>query len=157
MISSSIRCAKILATRGYTEGKTLAIKVYNAHQQFDRRGRDISPVHDENYDIMITPTFPAFQAFGRANRDGKVVQVFTIVVNPETAGIGIKSLKAGDRPDYIAAIQLPILAPEALRMAKALSPSLKRIGAKCNPSISSSPVLDQGRQNDHTKKKNTIF
>lgn len=129
---------EILATRGYTEGKTLTIKVYNAHSSFTDVAAISARVIDENYDVVITPTFPAFQAFGRANRDGKVTQVFTIVVNPETAGIGIKSLKPGDRPDHIAGVPLPILAPEALRMAKALSPSLKRVGAPYNPSDPSS-------------------
>ena len=78
-----------LAEQGYRDGETLAITTYNAHGDLATGNTIARQVTTGEFEMVITSSTPSMQAVANANRDGRVMHVFTLVADPFSAGVGL--------------------------------------------------------------------
>src|SRR4029077_2083438 len=78
-----------LAEQGYRDGETLAITTYNAHGDLATGNAIARQVTTGEFEMVITSRTPSMQAVANANRDGRVMHVFTLVADPFSAGVGL--------------------------------------------------------------------
>lgn len=129
-----------LAAKGFVQGKNLEVKFFDAQNDMINLNAIAADVVNQGYDLIVTPTFPSFQAVAAANRAGKATQVFAVVADPHTAGVGIKPNDPMGHPAYLVGVPIPIPAREALRLARRLSPKLQKVGAPFNPAEPNSQI-----------------
>jgi ABC-type uncharacterized transport system substrate-binding protein len=75
------------------------------------------------------------------NRDGLVKQVFGIVADPPSAGIGCSRTNPLQHPKHLVGIGSFIPPDKAFRLARRMYPDLKSVGVPWNPSESNSEAF----------------
>lgn len=121
-----------LANEGFVEGKTARINIFNAQADLPVVNSMAQAIVAGHYDIAITTTTPCLQAFASVNRDGKTVQVFGAVTDPFSAGIGLTRGSPFAHPRHLVGIGSFEPVKEVFRVAKQISPELKRVGTVWN-------------------------
>ncbi len=114
-------------------GKNLETAFFNAHSSFVDAGSIAKTLAGGDYDLVITLSTPALQAFAKANRDGRVPHVFCLVTDPYSAGVG---LKKGDpaRPPHITGVATAEPVTALFDRVKEIRPDIKTVGTVWNQS-----------------------
>ena len=128
-----------LASLGYDEaGGTLRLKRFNAEGDAATSNTIARELVGGEFDLIVTLSTPSLQAVANANRDQKVPHVFGMVSDPVAAGIGIARDDPMKHPSNTVGLGTMQPVAEAFRMARRLSPGLKRVGVAWNPSEANS-------------------
>lgn len=130
-----------LAARGFTDGKTIALKRFNAENDIATANAIAKQVTSGDFDLVITVSTLSLQTVSSANRAGKTKHVFGIVADPFGAGVGISRENPLDHPKYMTGIGSMIPVDKAFALAKELYPGLKTVGLVWNPSESNSQAF----------------
>ncbi len=127
-----------LAAHGLVEGKTVAIRRYNAEGDMPTASAIAKEITAGHYDLVVTASTLSMQAVANANRGGKVRHVFALVSDPPGAGVGISRDQPLDHPPYMAGYGTMQPVSETLRLARTLFPQLRTVGVVWNPAESNS-------------------
>ena len=69
-----------LAGSGLREGESVEIRIYNAEGDFPTANTIASELVSGQFDLVLTSGTPAMQAVANANRAGKTIHVFGLVL-----------------------------------------------------------------------------
>jgi ABC-type uncharacterized transport system substrate-binding protein len=127
-----------LAAHGFVDGKTVAIRRYNAQGDMATASAIASEITDGHYDLVITASTLSMQAVANANRTRKVRHVFALVSDPPGAGVGISRDRPLVHPPYMAGYGTMQPVAETLRLAHTMFPQLRTLGVVWNPAESNS-------------------
>lgn len=130
-----------LAESGFRDGDNLALTTYNAQGDLATGNAIASQVTSAGYDVVITSSTPSMQAVANANRDGKVVHVFTLVADPFSAGIGLDRDHPLKHPPRMIGYGSFLPVNDAFVLARKALPSLARVGIAWNPAESNSEAF----------------
>jgi ABC-type uncharacterized transport system substrate-binding protein len=122
-----------LAEAGFVDGKTVAIRRYNAENDGPTANTIAKAMTGGAYDLVLTATTVSLQAVANANRAGKVRHVFALVTDPFGAGVGISRENALDHPPYLVGYGTMQPVAAAFRLARRLLPALRSVGTVWNP------------------------
>lgn len=123
---------RALADAGFSRQAGSVIDRFNAEGDIGTLNQIVSEVDSRGYDLAITISTPATQAFLRANRRG-IRTVFGLVASPPSIGIGYGQWEEGRRPAWITGSGSMQPVARLFEAAKAANPTLRRIGAVWNP------------------------
>ena len=126
---------------GFSEGETLALRLYNAHGDMPTANAIASEITNGRFDLIITSGTPAMQAVANANRSGKTTHVFGLVADPFGAGVGIDRRNPLDHPGHLVGIGSFIPVLPAFELARQMFPNLKTVGEVWNPAESNSEAF----------------
>jgi len=127
-----------LAERGWTDGKTVTIRRYNAEGDLAQANAIAREIVGGPFDMVLTSSTPSLQAVATANARGRLKHVFAAVADPFTAGVGLDRADPLVHPPHL--VGYGSLAPvhATFRIARRFNPRLARVGAAHNPSESNS-------------------
>ena len=128
-----------LAEQGFRDGETLAITTYNAQGDLATGNAIARQVTTGEFDMVITSSTPSMQAVANANRDGRVMHVFTLVADPFSAGVGLDRAQPAEasRATWSARARSCRWTRPSRSPRRAL-PALARVGVAWNPAESNS-------------------
>jgi ABC-type uncharacterized transport system substrate-binding protein len=132
-----------LAEKGWRDGETCTIRKFNAENDVSIANSIALEIVNGPYDLVLTSSTPSMQALANANRAGRVIQVFGLVADPFSAGVGLKRDNPGDHPRHLVGLGSMVPIGQTIRMARQLNPNLKRIGMVWNPGESNSQATMQ--------------
>jgi ABC-type uncharacterized transport system substrate-binding protein len=122
-----------LTTRGYTDGKNISIKRFNAEQDIGTANSIAKEVTSGSYDLVISMTTVSLQTIASANKTGrKVDHVYGFVSNPPGAGVGIDAKDLSIHPPYMAGYGTMQPIKEAFELIRRMNPSLTKLGLVWN-------------------------
>ena len=130
-----------LAAAGFIDGKNIAIRRYNAENDLATANAIAKQITSGQYDMVLTSSTLSLQSVANANRAGRTMQVFGIVADPASAGVGISRENPLDHPKHLVGIGTFLPVKPAFEMAKRLNPALKSIGVAWNPGESNSEAF----------------
>src|SRR5262245_26793105 len=78
-----------LSAKGYRDGETAHITVYNAQGEIATANAIAREITDGRFDLVLTSSTPSLQAVANANKAGRTMHVFGIVADPYVAGVGL--------------------------------------------------------------------
>lgn len=130
-----------LAESGFRDGDNLALTTYNAQGDLATGNAIASQVTSAGYDVVVTSSTPSMQAVANANRDGKVVHVFTLVADPFSAGVGLDRGHPLKHPPRMVGYGSFLPVNDAFLLARKALPSLARVGIAWNPAESNSEAF----------------
>ena len=130
-----------LAAAGFVQGKNIDVQRFNAENDAATANAIARQITSGGYDVALTVTTRATQAVANANRDGLVKQVFGIVADPPSAGIGCSRTNPLEHPKQLVGIGSFIPPDKAFRLARRMYPELKSVGVVWNPSESNSEAF----------------
>lgn len=128
-----------LKDAGFSEGVTFKITRFNAEGDTATANAIAQELVGGGYDLIITLTTSALQATANANKQGLVKHVFGLVSDPIKAGVGIGTDPL-DHPSHLVGIGTFPPVSDALKLARQVSPELKRVGLAWNPAEVNSEV-----------------
>jgi ABC-type uncharacterized transport system substrate-binding protein len=129
------------AAAGIVQGKNIDIQRFNAENDAATANAIARQVTSGGFDVVLTVTTRATQAVANANRDGHVKQVFGIVADPPSAGIGCSRTNPLEHPKQLVGVGSFIPPDKAFRLARRMYPPLKSVGVAWNPSESNSEAF----------------
>ena len=129
------------AAAGFVQGKNIDIQRFNAENDAATANAIARQVTSGGFDVVLTVTTRATQAVANANRDGHVKQVFGIVADPPSAGIGCSRTNPLEHPKQLVGVGSFIPPDKAFRLARRMYPQLKSVGVAWNPSESNSEAF----------------
>jgi len=127
-----------MAERGFSDGQNIDVRRYNAQGDVPTANAIAKEVVDGPFQLLLTATTLSMQTVANANRAGKKKHVFGIVADPFSAGIGINRANPSEHPPHLTGIGSMPPVEQTFRIARALLPSLKRVGVAWNPAESNS-------------------
>ncbi len=127
-----------LAEHGFVDGKSLAVRRYNAEGDAGTANAIAKEITGGGNDLVITATTLSLQAVANANRQGKTRHVFALVSDPAGAGVGISRDKPLDHPPWMAGYGTLQPVAETFRVAHRMFPGLTTVGVVWNPAESNS-------------------
>jgi len=130
-----------LAEQGYRDGETLAITTYNAHGDLATGNAIARQVTTGEFEMVITSSTPSMQAVANANRDGRVMHVFTLVADPFSAGVGLDREHPLKHPARLVGQGSFLPVAESFAIARRALPGLSRVGVAWNPAESNSEAF----------------
>ena len=130
-----------LAEQGFRDGETLAISTYNAHGDLATGNAIARQVTTGEFEMVITSSTPSMQAVANANRDGRVMHVFTLVADPFSAGIGLDRAHPMTHPPRLVGQGSFLPVADSFAVARRALPGLARVGVAWNPSESNSEAF----------------
>ena len=115
-----------LAEKGWRKGDTLYLRPFNAEND----GTTANSIAQEivnggGYDMVLTSSTPSLQVVATANRAGRVMQVFTLVADPFSAGVGLVRDNPAEHPKKLVGLGIRVPIDEVIRTARKLNPNLK--------------------------------
>lgn len=122
-----------LADKGYRDGDTASIRRFNAEGDITTANSIAQEIVNGPYDLVLTSSTPSMQALANANRSGRVIQVFGLVADPYSTGVGLKRDDPMHHPRHLVGLGVLVPVAETIRIARKLNPDLKRIGMVWNP------------------------
>jgi putative ABC transport system substrate-binding protein len=127
-----------LAERGWTDGKTVTIRRYNAEGDLAQANAIAREIVGGPFDMVLTSSTPSLQAVATANARGRLKHVFAAVADPFSAGVGLDRADPLVHPPHL--VGYGSLAPvhATFRIARRVNPRLARVGAAHNPAESNS-------------------
>jgi ABC-type uncharacterized transport system substrate-binding protein len=130
-----------LNAAGFVQGKNIDIQRFNAENDAATANAIARQITSSGFDVVLTVTTRATQTVANANRDGLVKQVFGIVADPPSAGIGCSRTNPMEHPKHLVGIGSFIPPADAFRLARRMYPGLKSVGVAWNPSESNSEAF----------------
>lgn len=129
-----------LASRGFVEGKSIALSRYNAQGDLSVANAIAAQVTNADFDLIITASTPSLQTVANANRSKATPSphVFGITSDPYRAGVNISRENHLDHPPYMAGIGSMAPIRELFELLRTINPNLHRIGLVWNPTESNS-------------------
>ena len=127
-----------LAAQGFVEGRSVAIRRYNAQGDGGNLNAIAREMANGRYDLLLTVTTPVLQAVANANREGRTPHVFGLVTDPFAAGVGLDRGQPLAHPAHLVGIGSFEPVASNLRFAKGLFPALKVVGVVWNPAEANS-------------------
>ena len=127
-----------LAERGYVDGRTVQIQHFNAEGDVATANAMASAIVGGGFDLVLTCSTPSLQAVANANRDGRVMQVFGVVSDPFSAGVGLERGRPLVHPPHLVGQGIFPPVRDAFRLARKLYPGLRKIGLMWNPAEANS-------------------
>ena len=91
--------------------------------------------------MVLTTSTLSMQAVANANRDGRVIHVFTLVADPFGAGVGLDRANPLKHPRHMIGHGSFLPVKESFAVAKRALPSLTRVGVAWNPAESNSEAF----------------
>ena len=123
-----------LAVRGYSDGGRLVLRRYNAEADLPTANSIGKEVVSGGNDLIITISTLSLQTVANANQFGsKTPQVFGLVSDPYSSGVGINPSNHLDHPAYLTGYGTMPPVVEAFKMARQMRPELKTVGLVWNP------------------------
>jgi len=119
-----------LSERGWTEGKNLEIKRYNAEGDVTVAQAIAREMVSGGNDLLLTISTPSLQAVANANKAGTLPHVFSLVASPVAAGVGINS--PTDHPAWLAGYGTMQPVAKCFETARLMNPDLKTVGVVWN-------------------------
>jgi ABC-type uncharacterized transport system substrate-binding protein len=130
-----------LAEQGFRDGETLRLTTYNAHGDLATGNAIARQVTTGEFDMVITSSTPSMQAVANANRDGRVMHVFTLVADPFSAGVGLDRDHPLTHPRRLLGQGSFLPVDESFALARQALPGLTRVGVAWNPAESNSEAF----------------
>jgi len=127
-----------LAEHGFVDGKSLALRRYNAEGDAGTANAIAKEITGAGNDLVITATTLSLQAVANANRQGTTRHVFALVSDPAGAGVGISRDNPRDHPPWLAGYGTMQPVAETFRVAHRMFPGLTTVGVVWNPAESNS-------------------
>ena len=122
-----------LQEEGYYDDSGRNIKRFNAHGDYATAVTISRELANGPYDIVITSSTVALQAFATANRSTRKLHVFGAVTDPYGTGVGITGPEPHQHPPYMSGIGTFQPVRQSFILARELNPSLRRVGVVWNP------------------------
>ncbi len=122
-----------LQERGYYAADGRNVKRFNAHGDYATAVTISRELANGPYDLVITSSTVALQAFATANRSTQKLHVFGAVTDPYGTGVGITGPEPHEHPPYLAGIGTFQPVRQSFILAKELNPNLRRVGVVWNP------------------------
>jgi ABC-type uncharacterized transport system substrate-binding protein len=127
-----------LARKGYRNGETANITLYNAQGDMATANAIAREICDGRFKLVATTSTLSLQTVANANRSGRVVQVFGLVADPYVAGVGLDPAHPLAHPRWLVGQGLMFPVGDAFRIARRMLPGLKTIGVAWDPSQANS-------------------
>ncbi len=121
-----------MAKNGFVDGRTVSIQRFNAENDFATANTIAKAIVSGQFDIVLTSSTPCLQAMANANKDGKVIHVFSGVTDPYGAGVGINGTGPHDHPRHLVGIGSFQPVGHTMEIAREMYPGLKRVGVVWN-------------------------
>jgi len=121
-----------LAARGYVDGRTLALRKFNAEGDATVSSAIAKEVVNGDSDLLITVSTLSLQSVANANRAVRKPHVFALVSDPSVTGVGISKDNPLDHPAWMAGYGTMQPVEPAFEIARELKPDLKRVGVVWN-------------------------
>jgi putative ABC transport system substrate-binding protein len=127
-----------LREKGYRDGETAHISVFNAQGEMPTANTIASDLTGGRFDLIITTSTMSLQAVANANKSRRVMHVFGIVADPYSSGVGLDAANPLVHPRYMVGQGILFPAGEVFVTARLLLPSLKSVGVAWDPAQSNS-------------------
>jgi putative ABC transport system substrate-binding protein len=128
-----------LAEKGWRDGDKLSLQKFNAEGDVSTANSIAQEVvNGGGYEMVLTSSTPSLQAVYTANRAGRVMQVFTLVADPFSAGVGLERDNPAKHPRTLVGLGIRVPVDQVIRTGRKLNPNLKRFGMVWNPGESNS-------------------
>lgn len=122
-----------LQERGFYAADGSNVRRFNAHGDYATAVTISRELANGPYDMVITSSTVALQAFATANRSTQKLHVFGAVTDPYGTGVGITGPEPHQHPPHMAGIGTFQPVRQSFILAKELNPSLRRVGVVWNP------------------------
>lgn len=130
-----------LAEQGFRDGDTLLLTTYNAQGDLATGNAIARQVTTGEFDLVLTTSTPSMQAVANANREGRVLHVFTLVADPFGSGVGLDRANPLQHPRHMVGHGSFLPVGDAFALARRALPSLSRVGVAWNPAESNSEAF----------------
>jgi len=127
-----------LDSRGYTAGGRIEIDRFNAQGDMPTGMAIAKQLTGGGYDLIVSVSTPSLQAVANSNRESKAKHIFTIVADPYVAGVGLDRGDPLKHPAWMAGQSSFPPVEKAFTIARAMLPTLTRVGVAWNPSEANS-------------------
>lgn len=127
-----------LAETGFLDGKTVAIRRFNAENDLPTASAIAKEITDGRFTLILTATTLSLQTVAKANAAGQARHVFGLVTDPFGAGVGINRENPLDHPKHLVGYGTFQPVDKAFRLAKQFLPALATVGVVWNPAESNS-------------------
>ncbi|MDA3928942.1 MAG: ABC transporter substrate-binding protein [Prolixibacteraceae bacterium] len=117
-----------LKQRGFIDGETCNIKQYCSEGDMPTANMIAQNIVSSNFDMVITISTPALQTMANANKEGKVMHIFSAVTDPYISGVGITGTEPHQHPKHLVGIGTFQPVEEAFDIAVKMKPDLKKVG-----------------------------
>jgi len=117
-----------LSERGFNDKTNITIKRFNAEGDMPTANMIGQSIIHGGFDMVITISTPALQVMANANKEGKVLHVFSAVTDPYIAGVGITGSAPDEHPKHLVGIGTFQPVEEAFDIARQMNPGLKKVG-----------------------------
>lgn len=132
-----------LEQRGYVQGDDHSIVRFDANGDFDRLQPIATEIVNGGFDVILTVSTPALQAVAAANQTAQIPHVFSLVISPVAADVGIGEESPLDHPPHLTGLATPQPVASAIHLAKETFPALGSIGVAWNPHEPNSAISTQ--------------
>lgn len=122
-----------LSAKGYGNGETVSITLYNAHGEMATANAIAQEITDGSFDLLITSSTLSMQAVANANRAGRTVHVFGLVADPYLAGVGLDRANPLAHPRHLVGQGILFPVGELFAAARRMFPGLKSVGVAWDP------------------------
>lgn len=121
-----------LAERGWTPGKNLDLKLFNAEGDNAVSQTMAKAMAGGGYDLLLTISTVSMQAVANANKAGGTPHVFALVSDPSVTGAGISRDDPLNHPAHLAGFGTMQPITEAFYLARQMNPALAKVGVVWN-------------------------
>lgn len=121
-----------LAARGFVDGKTLALRKFNAEGDAGVSAAIAKEMANGDADLLLTVSTLSLQSVANANRAARKPHVFSLVSDPAATGVGISRDDPLDHPAWMAGYGTMQPVESAFRIAREMNPGLRRVGVVWN-------------------------
>ena len=122
-----------LRDRGFYDSGGSNVRRFNAHGDYATAVTISRELANGPWDMVITSSTVALQAFATANRSTQKLHVFGAVTDPYGTGVGISGPEPHEHPPYMVGIGTFQPVRQSFILAKELNPNLRRVGVVWNP------------------------
>jgi putative ABC transport system substrate-binding protein len=130
-----------LAERGFRDGDTLRLTLYNAQGDIGTANTIAREVVNGPFDLVITVSTVSMQTVANANQQRKLPHVFGLVADPYSAGAGLERGQPMKHPPYLIGQGIFLPVADSFQLARQLHPGLKAVGVVWNPAESNSQAF----------------
>jgi putative tryptophan/tyrosine transport system substrate-binding protein len=131
-----------LKDRGYSDGARIILSRYNAQGDISTGNAIAKEVTSSNFDLILSLSTVSLQTIANANRFATPPRrhVFALVSDPYAVGVGVSRENHLVHPPYMTGLGSMAPVQDAFEVARAMLPSLKRVGLVWDPSEANSVV-----------------
>jgi putative ABC transport system substrate-binding protein len=127
-----------LNAKGYRNGETAVITLYNAQGEAATANAIARVMTDGRFDLVITSSTPSLQAVANANKAGRTMHVFGLVADPYATGVGLDPTNPLGHPRHLVGQGIFFPVSEIFATARQMWPNLKTVGVAWNPAEANS-------------------